>query len=183
MARFVNARVPEVVRPFWAALRRGEFIADAALAAGGYRKQGMRWVAACGGVRPRRGRNLRGRCLSFAGREEIALAGAPGDDARGRAAAGPVAVDTSRASCGATPTVMRMRQRASDRAACRCECRVTYGEARVALGPRRAQQEGDAERDRRERVAEVVNEIGEQGDTACGEVDRCLARRGRGKHA
>ena len=59
MARFVNAQVPEVVQPFWAALQRGEFIADAAVAVGTYRKQGTRWVAACGGVRPRRGRNLR----------------------------------------------------------------------------------------------------------------------------
>jgi hypothetical protein len=32
MARFVNAQVPEVVQPFWAALQRGEFIADAAAA-------------------------------------------------------------------------------------------------------------------------------------------------------
>src|SRR5512132_2152756 len=56
MARFVNAQVPEVVQPFWAALQRGEFIADAAVVAGTYRKQGTRWVAACGGVRPRRGR-------------------------------------------------------------------------------------------------------------------------------
>ena len=33
----------------------GEFITDAAEAAGTYRKQGTRWVIACGGVRPRRG--------------------------------------------------------------------------------------------------------------------------------
>ena len=79
MARFVNAQVPEVVQPFWAALQAGEFIADAAVAAGTYRKQGTRWVAACGGVRPRRGRNLKGRCLSFAEREEIALAHACGE--------------------------------------------------------------------------------------------------------
>ena len=39
------------------------------------------------------------------------------------------------------------------------------------------------ERDRGERVAEVVNEIGEQGDAACGEVDRGLAGRGHGKDA
>jgi hypothetical protein len=65
MARFVNGQVPEVVQPFWAALQRGEFIADAAMAVGTYRKQGTRWVAACGGVRPRRGRNLKGRCLTF----------------------------------------------------------------------------------------------------------------------
>ena len=31
MTRFVNAQVPEVVQPFWAALQRGEFIADAAV--------------------------------------------------------------------------------------------------------------------------------------------------------
>jgi IS30 family transposase len=79
MARFVNAQVPQVVQPFWAALQAGEFIADAAVAAGTYRKQGTRWVAACGGVRPRRGRNLKGRCLSFAEREEIALAHARGE--------------------------------------------------------------------------------------------------------
>jgi transposase, IS30 family len=79
MARFVNAQVPEVVQPFWAALQRGEFIADAAAAVGTYRKQGTRWVAASGGVRPRRGRGLRGRCLTFAEREEIALARARGD--------------------------------------------------------------------------------------------------------
>jgi IS30 family transposase len=79
MARFVNAQVPEVVQPFWAALQRGEFIADAAVAVGTYRKQGSRWVAACGGVRPRRGRDLKGRCLSFAEREEIALARARGE--------------------------------------------------------------------------------------------------------
>ena len=73
MARFVNAQVPEVVQPFWAALQAGEFIADAAAAAGTYRKQGTRWVVACGGVRPRRGGSLKGRYLSFAEREEIAL--------------------------------------------------------------------------------------------------------------
>jgi len=65
MARLVNAQVPEVVQPFWAALQRGELIADAAVAAGTYRKQGTRWAAACGGVGPRRGHNLKGRCLSF----------------------------------------------------------------------------------------------------------------------
>src|SRR3954471_24718418 len=82
MARFVSAQVPELVQPFWAALQRGEFIADAAVRAGTYRKQGTRWVAACGGGRPRRGRTLKGRCLTFAEREEIALARARGDTTR-----------------------------------------------------------------------------------------------------
>ena len=78
MVRFSNAQVAEAIQPFWAALQRGEFITDAAARAGTYRKQGTRWVAACGGVRPRRGRNLKGRCLSFAEREEIALGRAGG---------------------------------------------------------------------------------------------------------
>src|SRR3954466_7970973 len=82
MARFVNAQVPEVVQPFWAALQRGELISDAAVVAGTYRKRGTRGGAACGGVRPRRGRNLTGRCLSFAEREEIALARARGETMR-----------------------------------------------------------------------------------------------------
>jgi IS30 family transposase len=82
MARFSHAQVPEAVQPFWAALQAGEFIADAAVVAGTYRKQGTRWVAACGGVRPRRGRGLKGRCLSFAEREEIALAHARGETMR-----------------------------------------------------------------------------------------------------
>ena len=82
MVRFSNAQVAEAIQPFWAALQRGEFISDAAAQAGTYRKQGTRWVAACGGVRPRRGRDLKGRCLTFAEREEIALARARGESMR-----------------------------------------------------------------------------------------------------
>src|SRR5512132_1563133 len=93
MVGFFNAQVAEAVQPFWAALQAGEFISDAAVAAGTYRKQGTRWVAACGGVRPRRGRDLKGRCLSFAEREEIALARARRDDPCDRPAAGTGAVD------------------------------------------------------------------------------------------
>jgi IS30 family transposase len=82
MVRFSNAQVAGAVQPFWAALQAGEFIADAAMAAGTYRKQGTRWMAACGGVRPRRGRGLKRRCLSFAEREEIALGRARGETIR-----------------------------------------------------------------------------------------------------
>ena len=74
--------VPEVYQVFWAGMAAGEFISDAAIAAGSYRKQGSRWLAAAGGVRPRRGRNLRGRCLTLAQREEIALGRARGDSIR-----------------------------------------------------------------------------------------------------
>ena len=79
--------VPEVYQLFWAAMARGEFITDAAVEAGTYRKQGTRWLAAAGGVRPRRGRGLKGRCLTLAQREEIALGRARGQSVRSIAAA------------------------------------------------------------------------------------------------
>jgi transposase, IS30 family len=78
--------VPEVYQVFWAGMAAGEFINDAAIAAGSYRKQGSRWLAAAGGVRPRRGRGLRGRCLTLPQREEIALGRARGDSIRAIAA-------------------------------------------------------------------------------------------------
>src|SRR5687767_9647331 len=77
--------VPEVYQVFWAGMAAGEFINDAAIA-GSCRKQGSRWLAAAGGVRPRRGRGLRGRCLTLAQREEIALGRARGDSIRAIAA-------------------------------------------------------------------------------------------------
>jgi len=80
--RFSDRMLPEVLQTFWAALQRGEFITDAAAEAGTYRKKGTRWLAAAGGVRPRRGRDLQGRYLSFAEREEIALARAGGESMR-----------------------------------------------------------------------------------------------------
>jgi transposase, IS30 family len=82
MARFSEVMVTEVVQRFWAAMARGEFITDAAAEAGTYRKMGARWLAAAGGVRPRRGRDLKGRCLTFCEREEIALARAGGESMR-----------------------------------------------------------------------------------------------------
>ena len=68
VARFFRHMISEDVQVFWAALQHGEFITDAAEAVGTYRKQGARWVAASGGMRPRRGRNLQGRYLSLAER-------------------------------------------------------------------------------------------------------------------
>ena len=82
MAQFSDRMVTEVVQGFWAAMQRGEFITDAAAEAGTYRKKGTRWLAAAGGVRPRRGRDLKGRCLTFAEREEIAVARAGGESMR-----------------------------------------------------------------------------------------------------
>jgi hypothetical protein len=86
VVRFSYRMVPEVYQVFWAGMAAGEFINDAAIAAGSYRKQGSRWLAAVGGVRPRRGRNLKGRCLTLAQREEIALGRARGDSIRAIAA-------------------------------------------------------------------------------------------------
>jgi transposase, IS30 family len=85
--RFSYRMVPEVYQLFWAGMARGEFITDAAVEAGTYRKQGARWLAAAGGVRPRRGRGLKGRCLTLPQREEIALGRARGESVRSIAAA------------------------------------------------------------------------------------------------
>jgi transposase, IS30 family len=82
MAVFTESMINERVQTFWAALQRGEFITDAAAEAGTYRKKGARWMAAAGGVRHRRGRDLQGRYLSFAEREEIALSSARGESMR-----------------------------------------------------------------------------------------------------
>src|SRR5450755_2309567 len=79
---FSSRMISEVVQPFWAALQRGEFITGAAESVGSYRVQGRRWIVAAGGVRPRRGRDLQGRYLSFSEREEIAVALAAGESIR-----------------------------------------------------------------------------------------------------
>jgi hypothetical protein len=52
MSQFTNRMDTEAFEVFWAALQRGEFITGAAEQIGTYRKQGTRWVAVCGGVRP-----------------------------------------------------------------------------------------------------------------------------------
>jgi Helix-turn-helix domain len=82
MARFSDRMVPEVVQVFWAAMARGEFVTAATAEAGTYREKGTRWLAAEGGIRPRQGRGLKGRCLTFSEREEIALGRAGGESMR-----------------------------------------------------------------------------------------------------
>jgi hypothetical protein len=85
MARFSDRMVPEVVQVFWAAIARGEFVTTAAAEAGTYREKGTRWLIAENGIRPRRGRDLKGRCLTFAEREEIAVGRAAGESMRASA--------------------------------------------------------------------------------------------------
>jgi IS30 family transposase len=82
MVMFSERMRPEVIQPFWAALQAGAFITGAAESVGTYRVQGRRWILAEGGIRPRRGRDLKGRCLTFAEREEIALGRAAGESVR-----------------------------------------------------------------------------------------------------
>ena len=82
MVKFNDRMVTDVVQTFWAAMQRGEFITGAAAEAGTYRGKGRRWLRECGGLRPRRGRDLVGRCLTFSEREEIAIAHARGQGVR-----------------------------------------------------------------------------------------------------
>jgi transposase, IS30 family len=82
MVRFSNQLVAEAIQPMWAALQAGAFFTDAAVVAGTHRRRVRAWVHEAGGVRPRRGRELKGRCLTFAEREEIALARARGETMR-----------------------------------------------------------------------------------------------------
>jgi len=80
--RFSNQLVAELIQPFWAAWQAGEFMTDASAIAGTHRQRGLAWVRQAGGVRPRRGRGLQGRYLSFGEREEIALGRAGGESIR-----------------------------------------------------------------------------------------------------
>ena len=113
MVRFSEWMVSEVVQTFWAAMARGEFITDAAAEAGTYRKKGARWLRDAGGVRPRRGRDLKGRCLTFKEREDIALGRAAGESMRAIAArlahegAAVVAVDRDASTLEATTKALR----------------------------------------------------------------------------
>ena len=87
-------------------LAAGEFLTDAAAVGGTHRHRGLAWLRQSGGVRPRRGRNLQGRYLSFAEREEIALARASGESQR-----------TIAARLGRSPsTISRELDRSADRA-------------------------------------------------------------------
>jgi hypothetical protein len=94
--RFSYRMVPEVYQVFWAGMAAGEFINDAAIAASSYSKQGSRWLAAAGGVRPRRGRGLRGSVsdVGAAGRDR-AWSGPRRLHSDHRCAPRPVTVDVA----------------------------------------------------------------------------------------
>jgi hypothetical protein len=104
-----HADAPEIIQPFWAALPVGGFISAAAEGVGTKRVKGRRWILAASGIRPRRGRHLKGRCLTFTEREEIAL------------------VALAECRCGASPASWVAHRRP-----CRVSCRATpIGAART----------------------------------------------------
>ena len=73
---------PDLLQVFWAGMQAGDFITDAVVPLNTSRRTGRTVLAAAGGVRPRRGRDLKGRCLTFAQREEIAILRAQGQSLR-----------------------------------------------------------------------------------------------------
>lgn len=73
---------PDLLQVFWAGMQAGDFITDAVIPLNTSRRTGRTVLAAAGGVRPRRGRNLKGRCLTFEHREEIAVLRAQGQSLR-----------------------------------------------------------------------------------------------------
>ncbi|SDS46696.1 Transposase and inactivated derivatives, IS30 family [Microlunatus soli] len=87
MVMFSVRMVPEIHQGFWEAMANGAFFTSAVIEAGVDRRTGSRWLARCGGIRPRRGRNLKGRCLTFVEREDIAVRHGRGEGIRQIAAA------------------------------------------------------------------------------------------------
>lgn len=73
---------PDLLQVFWAGMQAGDFITDAVVPIDTSRRTGRRVLLEAGGVRPRRGRDLKGRCLTFAQREEIAILRAQGQSLR-----------------------------------------------------------------------------------------------------
>lgn len=82
MAKYSIHFRPDLLQIFWAGMQAGDFITDAVVPINTSRRTGCTVLAAAGGVRPRRGRNLKGRCLTFAQREEIAILHALGQSMR-----------------------------------------------------------------------------------------------------
>ncbi len=73
---------PDLLQQFWQVMSDGGFITEAVAVIDTSRRTGRRVLVEAGGVRPRRGRGLKGRCLTFAEREEIALTRAAGESMR-----------------------------------------------------------------------------------------------------
>ena len=63
----------DLVQQAWEGFQAGQFASEVGERIGVNRTTAKRMLVAAGGVRPRRGRDLQGRYLSFAEREEIAV--------------------------------------------------------------------------------------------------------------
>jgi len=72
----------DAVQQAWAGFQAGLFASEVGEQIGVNRTTAKRMLVAAGGVRPRRGRNLQGRYLSFVEREEIAVGVASGESVR-----------------------------------------------------------------------------------------------------
>ena len=57
---------PDLLQQFWQVMSDGGFITDAVAVIDTSRRTGRRVLVDAGGVRPRRGRGLKERCLTFA---------------------------------------------------------------------------------------------------------------------
>ena len=73
---------PDLTQVFWARMQAGDFISEAVALIETSRRTGRRILTDAGGVRPRCGRDLKGRCLTFAEREDIAVRRAMGQSLR-----------------------------------------------------------------------------------------------------
>jgi IS30 family transposase len=85
MARFSNGQVAEAVQPFRRRCRPASSSPTPPCRLALIASRARAGVAAWGGVRPCRGRSLKGRSSAFAEREEIALARARGETMRATA--------------------------------------------------------------------------------------------------
>ena len=78
MVKFSNRLVAEVVQKFWQQVADGGSYADAGAGVGWSVTTVRNELRSTGGIRPRRGRALAGRCLSASEREEISVMRAQG---------------------------------------------------------------------------------------------------------
>ena len=82
MAKYLIFIRPDLTQVFWARMQAGDFISEAVALIETSRRTGRRILTDAGGIRPRRGRDLKGRCLTFAEREDIAVRRAMGQSLR-----------------------------------------------------------------------------------------------------
>jgi IS30 family transposase len=73
---------PDLLQRFWQVMADGGFITDAVAVIATSRRTGRRVLADAGGVRPRRGRSLKGRCLGLPSGRRLRSGGAAGESMR-----------------------------------------------------------------------------------------------------